>query len=83
MPPPQNRKPKPGEQVLLIEAQPRLLQDLPVEDRRVINEAVGTPVRLIAYDGEGRAELEFIDSDVGFHFIYVDPGCIKLHKSES
>jgi hypothetical protein len=39
---------------------------------------VGKPVLLNQYDYEGRAELEFTDSDGTTHFIYVSPDLIKF-----
>jgi hypothetical protein len=70
-------KPKPGDSVVLIEAPPGLLQGLPIEDQKAISEAVGKPIRLIGYDDDGRAELEFTDAEGVIHFIYVSASVIR------
>ena len=66
-------RPKPGDKVLLLSASPELLSGLPVEDQSAIREAVGKLVLLLEWDGDGRAELEFTDSNGVMHFIYVKP----------
>jgi len=66
-------KPRPGDTVLLEIVPPGMLDGLPAEDRRAINEAVGKPIKLNEYDDAGRAELEFKDRDGVTHFIYVRP----------
>jgi len=71
-------KPKPGDAVILTEVPPGLLEGLPAEDQDAIVEAVGRPVKLVAFDDCGRAELEFTDSKEGIHYIYVNPGFITL-----
>jgi hypothetical protein len=38
---------------------------------------VGKPIVLKKYERDGRAELEFTDSDETIHLIYVDPKFIK------
>ena len=59
--------------VILKTLAPGLLDNLPVEDQHAISEIVGKPVKLNEYDTDGRAELEFTDSEDVIHFIYVDP----------
>ena len=71
-----SKKPKPLDQVVLTQIPPRLLDGLPTEDQRAISEIVGKPVRLNGYDGDGRAELEFKDSNGMIHFVYVNPDFI-------
>jgi hypothetical protein len=75
-----SRKPKAGDIVLLIEIPSGLLNDLPPEDQRAVTATVGKPIRLVEYDEDGRAELEFTDTENVTHFIYVDPQYIGLHE---
>jgi hypothetical protein len=75
-----NRKPNPGEAVVLTNAPPELLHGLPSEDQKAISDAVGKPITLIGYDDVGRAELKFIDSEGVIHFIYVSSNVIKVAK---
>jgi hypothetical protein len=71
------KNPKPGEMVVLIEVPRGMLDDLPPEDQKAINEIVGKPILLNEYDEDGRAELEFKDRDGDFHYIFVAPEFIK------
>jgi hypothetical protein len=72
-----SKKPKAGEQVVLISAPAELLSGLPMEDQKAISDVVGKPILLTDYPEDGRAELEFTDSDGIIHFIYVQPTQIK------
>jgi hypothetical protein len=72
------RKPKPGERVILTELPPGFLDDLPAEDQLAISKVVGKPIKLLAYDTDGRAELEFEDANGVFHAICVKPSFVKL-----
>jgi hypothetical protein len=72
------RNPLPGDNVVLVEVSPGLLDDLPKEDQHAISEIVGKSVRLNEYDSQGRAELEFIDSEGTIHFLYVSPDLIRI-----
>ena len=60
-------------QVVLKALPPGFLEDLPLEDRNAISKVVGKPITLNGYEEDGRAELEFADSEGVIHFIYVDP----------
>ena len=71
------QKPKPGEKVILKTLPPGFIDDLPEEDQRAISAVVGKPIILKKYQRDGRAELEFTDSDETIHLIYVDPKFIK------
>ena len=75
------RRPKktlPAERSVILKAlPPGFLDNLPVEDQRATSEIVGKPVMLNEYDADGRAELEFTDSEDVIHFIYVDPKFIE------
>jgi hypothetical protein len=73
---PKQRRPKPGDMVVLTEIPPGLLNDLPVEDQTAIADAVGKPMRLNEYDEDGRAELEFVDRGATIRFIYVKQNLI-------
>jgi len=74
---PQDKRPKPGEKVVLTEVPPGLLDDLPEEDQQAIRAVVGKPILFNEYDEDGRAGLEFTDADGNCHFIYVSPGFIR------
>jgi hypothetical protein len=50
-----------GENVVLVEVPPGLLDGLPEDDQRAIRAMVGKPVMLVGYDDDGRAELFFQD----------------------
>lgn len=71
------KKPRPGDFVILKEVPPGLLDDLPAEDQEAISEVVGKPIVLTEYDEDGRAELEFKDGAGVIHFIYVAPNFIR------
>jgi hypothetical protein len=60
-------------QVVLKALPPGFLDDLPVEDQEAISTAVGKPITLNGYEDDGRAELEFTDTEGVIHIIYVDP----------
>jgi hypothetical protein len=60
-------------QVVLRTLPAGFLDDLPPEDQEAISKAVGRPITLKGYEADGRAELEFADSEGVIHFIYVDP----------
>jgi hypothetical protein len=47
------------------------------KNQKAISEAVGKPIRLIGYDDDGRAELEFTDAEGVIHFIYVNTSVIR------
>jgi hypothetical protein len=72
--------PKPGDRVVLTKEPPDLLYGLSWNERHTISEIIGKPVLLVAYDADGRAELEFTDRNKKIHFIYVDPVYIKAAK---
>jgi len=76
----QDKKPQPGDAVVLTEIPPGLLTGLPLEDQRAISEMVGKTVLFSEYDEDGRAGLQFTDSDGAIHFIYVDPDVIRIAK---
>ena len=61
----------PGSSAILRELPPGFLDDLPAEDQK-FNEIVGKPLKIVGYDEDGRAELEFRDSSDVIHFLYVD-----------
>jgi hypothetical protein len=71
------KRPKPGEIVILKELPPGFIDDLPEEDQRAISAVVGQPILLNKYERDGRAELEFADSEGVGHFIYVNPKFIE------
>lgn len=72
-----HQKSKPGENVVLTEVPPGLLDDLPSEDQKAISEVVGKPILLVGFDDDGRAELEFADGEGGVHFIFVNPEFVR------
>jgi hypothetical protein len=75
-----NNHPKPGARVMIAKKPPDLLYGLSLNEQIAILEIIGKPVLLVAYDADGRAELEFIDKNRMLHFIYVDPVYIKAVK---
>jgi hypothetical protein len=76
MPNARDKKPKPGDKVVLIGLPPGFLDDLPMEDQAAISDAVGKVIVLNEYDEDGRAELEFKDRNGNIHFIWVSPDFI-------
>jgi hypothetical protein len=70
-------KAKPGEMVILTGLPSGFVDDLPPEDQKAITERIGQPVLLESFDDDGRAELEFVDSEGVIHFVYVDPQFIR------
>lgn len=73
-----NRKPKPGDNVILKEYPFGLLDGLPTEDQGAISAIIGKPVRLNDYDDDGRTEIEFADADGVIHFVFVSPDIISI-----
>lgn len=65
---------------MLIAVPHGFLDDLPSEDQKAIKDVVGRPIQLNAYDEDGRAELEFRDSEGNFHTIWVRPAFIRPAK---
>lgn len=74
------KRPKPGNQVVLETLPLGFLDDLPTEDQKAISSVLGKPIALVAYDEDGRAELEFTDSEGVIHFICVNPNFIRAAK---
>jgi hypothetical protein len=72
---------KEGCSVALMAIPPGLLRGLPKEDKKAISEIVRKPIRLVKYEEDGRAELQFTDSVGVIHFIYVSPKFIRAVKS--
>lgn len=70
-----------GTKVLLLGIPRGFLNDLPIEDQRAIKAAIKRPMEFIAYDSDGRAELEFNDSAGVFHTIYVDHAYVRRLKA--
>jgi hypothetical protein len=70
---PTTNKAPPGSLVVLKKLPPGLTRGLPRSDQKAIREIVGKPIRLVEYDDDGRAELEFTDESGAVHFIYVNP----------
>ena len=62
-----------SQQVVLKALPPGFLDDLPADDQEAISKAVGKPITLNGYEDDGRAELEFTDTEGVIHIIYVDP----------
>jgi hypothetical protein len=67
------RKLKPGQMVVLRALPDGFIDDLPQEDQRAVSAVIGQRILLNGYDADGRAELEFRDTQGIIHFIYVDP----------
>jgi hypothetical protein len=82
--PAQDDRPCAGETVVLTRIPPGLLDGLSLEDRNAIEAVVGTPVLLVGYDDDGRAELMFDDpftprtqDSSHSHTIWVAPAFIR------
>jgi hypothetical protein len=71
------RKIKPGERVVLRELPPGFLDDLPGTDQKAIRQILGKPVLVEGIEDDGRVELQFVDDQGDFHFIYVDPRFVR------
>jgi hypothetical protein len=65
-------KPRVGEKVVLKALPAGFLTDLPRSDKTAISKMIGRRVRLVAYEADGRAELEFTDSKGHLHYLYVN-----------
>jgi hypothetical protein len=73
-------EPMPGDRVVLVEIPSGLLDGLPLEDQVAIGAIVGKPVLLVAYDKDGRAELQFDQDPVPYrhtHTIGVEARFIR------
>jgi len=69
----QTEKPKAGDMVLLKGLPPGFMDDLPRSEQIAITKVVGSPVLLLGYDEDGRAELEFTDTRSGvIHSVFVE-----------
>ena len=68
---------KPGAGAVLTKLPPGLLDGLPEQDQMAISAIVGKRILFVGYDEDGRAELEFTDSEGIGHFIYVSPEFVK------
>jgi hypothetical protein len=68
--------------VALKEVSHDLLDGLPIADQRAISEIGGKPVRLLEYDTEGRAEIEFTDGEGVIHCIYLSADTIRTLTPE-
>lgn len=75
-----NRKPMPGDTVILRSLPLGFMDDLPSEDQKALSEVVGRPVQFDEYDDDGRAELEFTDSSGVTHFVFVSLDFIAAPK---
>ena len=53
------------------------LDHLPNKDQEAISKVVGKRITLTGYDDDGRAKLEFRDTEGEIHTIYVDPSFMK------
>ena len=71
------KKPTPGQRVTLCALPKGFVDDLPEEDQRAVTAVVGRRIRLNRYEEDGRAELEFTDTNGIIHFVYVDPKYIE------
>jgi hypothetical protein len=61
-----------GARVVLKELPAGLLDGLPATDQDAIKSIVGKPVTFVENDGDGRAELEFVDAQGNYHSIWVE-----------
>jgi hypothetical protein len=75
-------QPKTGDMVTLTRLPAELLKGLPRKDQIAISKIIGTPILLVSYDKDGRAELKFTGDDGVVHFIYVEPSDISPVKKQ-
>jgi hypothetical protein len=68
---------KSGDAVILLGLPEGFTDDMDIEDRQALSEAVGSRVVFNEYDDNGRAELQFTSRDGVLHFIYVEPWFMK------
>jgi hypothetical protein len=73
----EDQKVKSGDKVVLIELPPGLINGLPKKDQTAISDIVGKPIHLVDFDDDGRAVIEFVDSEGDIHFIYVAPNFLR------
>jgi hypothetical protein len=62
-----------GTRVVLKELPAGLLDGLPAIDQDAIKSIVGKQVTFVDCDGDGRAQLEFVDVQGNYHSIWVEP----------
>ena len=67
-----SRTTQPGDPVVLVGLPAALIADLPLADQQAILAALGTRVTLVGWDEEDRAEIQFEDSEGGWHFLFID-----------
>ena len=72
-----HEKPRSGEIIVLRRLPPNWLDDLPETDQHTISAVIAKPILLLGDDDDGRAELEFIDSEGVIHTIFVNPEFIS------
>jgi hypothetical protein len=73
-------RPRVGDHVVLKGVPPGFLTDLPRSDKTAIAKKIGRRVRLVGYERDGRAELEFRDSRGVLHYIYPNPRFISATR---
>ena len=78
-----SKKRKPRNEVVLTGLPAGFLDDLPDEDQLAISQMVGKRIQLNGYDEDGRAELEFRDSDGNLHTIWVKRTFVKSTQKSS
>src|SRR5260221_8329504 len=69
--------------VRFLKASTALLRGLPKTDQRAILGAVGQIYRVEGFNAAGHAELEFRDSKGSMHFVWVEPGNLRVVRPSS
>jgi hypothetical protein len=68
---------KRGDTVILLALPPGFMDDMDIEDRQALSEAIGSQVVFNEYGDIERVELQFTSQDGVLHFIWVEPRFIK------
>jgi hypothetical protein len=72
-----------NDKVIYLEITEHLLKDLPSEDQKAIKAQKGEILKVISFDKNGYAELEFKHKD-HLHTIWVEPSCLgKFTKKKN
>ena len=74
---------KRGDTVRLLALPSGFMDDMDIEDRQALTEAVGSQVVFNECDDIGRAELQFTSRDEHIHFIWVESKYIEAVDSEN
>ena len=66
-----------GDNITLVTVTDELLNNLPTEDKTAIKNQIGKTMTIQSVDEFNNIELEFKDREDSYHFIWVNPSCVK------